>query len=199
MMSVFPFDKFQTVFIDEVKKNFIQFVNENKEKRPYIFVISVPDYIAINHPHSYCITFNGNTIEEFEENGYSFNSTNPDELYYKYNMEEWDDHSLTNNDFSKSNEIILNYIIDNESFISDDQCSYTEDFICFRDELFECLIRGLEQLRIEKFFNSILADSILINFYVREYYDEDEMYQIFERLNTEKELDQFKKWICAFC
>lgn len=195
MMSTFPFDNFQAVFIDEVKKTFIQFVTVNKEKKPYIFVISVPDYIAINHPHSNCITFNGNTISELEESGYFFNSSDPDELYYKYNAEEWDEHSLTDNDFPKSNEIILNYIIENESFISDDPCYYTEEFINFRDKLFQCLIRSLEQLRIEKFFNSTFNNSILINFYVREYYDEDDMCQIFERLNTKEELDQFKKWM----
>ena len=195
MMSTFPFDDFQAIFISEVKKTFIQFVTVNKEKMPYIFVISVPDYIAINHPHSYCITFNGNTIKEFEENGYSFNSDDPDDLYYKYNMEEWNEHSLTDNDFPKSNEIIFNYIIDNESVISDDQCCYTEEFISFRNEFFECLIRSLEQLKMEGFFNSICIDSMLINFYVREYYDEDEICQIFERLNTKKDLKQFKKWM----
>ena len=195
MMTPFPFDDFRKIFISEVKDTFMQFMEANKKRKPYIFSISVPDYIALNHPQSYCISFNGNTIEELQSNGYSFNSNNPDDLYYKYTMDEWDEHSPLPNAFPKSNEIILNYISFNENHISDEKCRYTEAFLGFRNEFFEYLISTLEQLKNENYFASIAEDKILINFEVREYYDENQMCQIFGRLNDEKDLTQFEKWL----
>ena len=194
-MDPFPFDLFQTAFVNEIKAVYQQFVTRNQEKRPYIFTISVPDYIAINHPNSNCICFNGNTVKEFEEEGHSYNSKDPDELYYQYNMEEWEEHSLSDNDFPRSNEIIRDYIIRNEASISDEESCYTKDFMQFRDVFFEYLIQNIEQLKTEGFFDSFPSKGILLNFEVREYYDEDEMCRIFERLNTKKDAAQFKKWL----
>lgn len=194
-MNEFLFDDFQDIFISEVKNNFVKFIDEYRDKVPYIFVISAPDYIANNHPLSYCLGYNGNTIQEFQEGGYSFDTNNPEELYLKYCSEEWHDHSTTDNNFPKSNKIILNYIIENESYFTDDKFNYTDNFIDFRNKLFQCIITSLESLKNENYFKSKFDGSMIINFHVREFYDDFEVCGIFERLNTKQDLEEFKKWM----
>lgn len=60
-MNSFSFYILKEVFINEIKSIFTQFIDKYKDKKPYIFTILVPDYIATNHPKSYCISFNRNT------------------------------------------------------------------------------------------------------------------------------------------
>ena len=160
-----------------------------------MFTILVPDYIAINHPHSHCISFNGNTKDEFEAEGYSYTTTDSDELYSKYCADEWNDHSFSVNDFPECNQMILAYIIDNEDGISDQDSIYSDEFLQFREEFFDTLIESLEELRAEGFFKSVYEEDILLNFEVREYYEEDEMLDIFERLNAKEESSLYAKWL----
>ena len=65
-MNPFPYDELRPVFMEELKALFSRFIEQNKEKKPYIFALRAPDYIAINHPNSYCLGANGNTIMDFE-------------------------------------------------------------------------------------------------------------------------------------
>lgn len=194
-MTSFPFDSVKDIFIKELKSVFAQFIDKYKDKKPYIFSILVPDYIAINHQKSYCISFNGNTADEFEAEGYCYTTTDSEELYYKYCADEWDNHSISENDFPECNKIILEYIIENENDISDQNFNYSAEFIQFREDFFEILIQSLAQLRAEGFFKSVYKEPILINFEVREYYQEDEMLKIFERLNTKEDVSLYAKWL----
>jgi hypothetical protein len=237
-MEQFPYDEFYPVFVEEVKSLFSRFISLNKDKKPYIFTVCVPDYIAYNQPNSYCLWANGNTIVDFEspENtfrekmppefrnkiaklksrgdprgnvvakllsklvdsgaeGYSYaNTTDEVALSYKYSAEEWSNEAFTDNDFPKSNSIILDYVIENEDKITDEDCNFTKEFMKFRTDFFNCLIKGLKQLRGEKFFETVYPERVLINFEVREYYDSDEMVRIFESLNTKEEAELFAKW-----
>lgn len=192
-MNSFAFDRFKEAFIRELKSVFTQFIDKYKDKKPYIFTILVPDYIAINHPKSYCVSFNGNTIDEFESRGYSHTTTDSSELHYKYCSEEWDDHSISENDFPECNKIVLEYIIENENIISDQDRNYSDEFLKFRENFFDTLIQSLEQLRTEGFFKSVYQEHILINFEVREYYPEDRMLEIFTRLNTKEDSILYEK------
>jgi len=196
-MNSFPFDRFKEVFINEIKSVFPQFIDKYKDKKPYIFTIRVPDYIAINHPKSYCISFDGNTTDEFEAEGYCYTTTDSEELYYKYCSEEWNDHSISENDFPDCNKIILEYIIEdeNENVNSDQEYNYSDEFLQFREDFFDTLIKSIEQLRAEGFFKSVYHEHILINFEVREYYKEAEMLEIFKRLNAKEDLCLYAKWL----
>jgi hypothetical protein len=222
-MKPFPYDEFYPIFMEEVKYLFYRFINFNKDKKPYIFVICAPDYIAINHPKSYCLWANGNTIVDFELTGFSYADPNikPDRwesdvrdkysdlfmvdflinhvkgwgLCSKYSADEWSNEAFTDNDFPKSNSIILDYVIENEDKITDEEDEYTEEFMKFRTDFFNCLIKGLKQLRDEKFFDSVYQERVLINFEVREYYDDDEMVRIFECLNTKEEAVLFAEYV----
>ena len=68
-MKPFPYDKFYPIFMKELKSVFFHFIEQNKGKKPYIFVLKAPDYIAVNHPKSYCLGANGNTVVDFESTG----------------------------------------------------------------------------------------------------------------------------------
>lgn len=82
-------------------------------------------------------------------------------------------------------------MIENENVISDQIFNYSDEFIQFRKDLFEILIQALAQLRPEGFFKSVYQEYILINFEVRDYYQEDEMLEIFERINTKEDFLSF--------
>ena len=147
-MKPFPYDEFYPVFMEELKSVFFRFIEQSKGKKPYIFVLKAPDYIVINHPKSYCLGANGNTVVDFESTGKESaaelksdfknmiakmetdsdfqtdrelqdiaanlrKKVNRDsfEYDYKYNSEEWINETFTDNDFPKSNAIILDYYL----------------------------------------------------------------------------------------
>ena len=65
-MNPFPYDALHPVFMEEFKALFTRFIEQNRDKKPYIFTLRAPEYIAINHSNSYCLAANGNTIVDFE-------------------------------------------------------------------------------------------------------------------------------------
>jgi hypothetical protein len=135
-------------------------------------------------------------IVDSGSDGYSYaNTTDGVALTYKYSANEWSNETFTNNDFPKSNSIILDYVTENEDKITDEDCNFTEEFMKFRTDFFNCLIESLKQLRDEKFFETVYPERILINFEVREYYEDDEMIRIFEYLNTQEEAELFAKFL----
>lgn len=89
----------------------------------------------------------------------------------------------------------MEYIIENENVISDQDFNYSDEFLQFREDFFDALIKSIEQLRAEGFFKSVNLEHILINFEVREYYQEDEMLEIFKRLNTKEDSCLYAKWL----
>jgi hypothetical protein len=201
-MKPFPYDEFYPVFMEEVKSIFSRFISLNKDKKPYIFVIAVPDYVANSYskPFSCCLSARGNTIADFESTRYSYDNPKGSGLVFKYNSEEWSaeawrNNSFSNNDFSKANQIIFNYIIENEDMIEDKDYQFTEGFKAFRSDFFSFLIKCLKQLRDEKFFDSVYPERVLVNFEVREYYEDEEIIRTFESLNTKEETELFAEWI----
>jgi hypothetical protein len=198
--------------MEEVKSLFSRFISLNKDKKPYIFTVCVSDEIAIDHPNSYCLWANGNTIVDFESTGFSYADpyVNPDgwelveryqrippfkwALSAKYSQDEWSNKAFTSHDFLKSDSIISHYVIvENKDEFASEVCMFTEEFMKFRTDFFNCLIKCLKQLRDEKFFDSVYPERILINFEVREYYNNDDMIRIFEVLNTREEAELYAR------
>jgi hypothetical protein len=205
-MKPFPYNEFYLVFMEELKSIFSRFISHSKDKKPYIFVVAALDYIAVSEskqPESCCLWARGNTIADFESTGYSYDNPKGYGVEFKYNSEEWlaeawRNNSFSYNDFSKANSIIFNYIIENEDMIvkeKEKNYEFTEGFKAFRTEFFSLLIKCLKQLRDEKFFESVYPERVLINFEVREYYDNDEIIRIFESLNTKEEAELFAEWL----
>ena len=226
-MKPFPYDEFYPVFMEELKSIFSQFIEQNRDKKPYIFALTVREWMSFNYFECYHLDANGNTAVDFESLGMgslaeldsrlgewvakreadgipldketkrlrkSFGIA-PDILDYKYSMEEWINTAFTDNDFPKSDSMILAYITENEQNITDEE-KYTEELAEFKTEFFDFLIKCLKQLRDEKYFESVYPERILINFQVEEYYDnEKKMIHIFEELNTKEEAKLFARFL----
>ena len=225
-MKPFPYDEFYPVFMEELKSIFSRFIEQNRDKKPYIFALTVREWMTSNYFECYHLDANGNTVVDFESTGRAsavkLNSdlrdmiakmeTNEEfqddieglrkivesdtfDYDYKYSMEEWINKAFTDNDFPKSDSMILAYITENERDILDEE-KYTEELTKFKIEFFNFLIKCLKQLRDEKYFESVYPERILIDFQVEEYYDDKEkMIHIFEELNTKEEAKLFARFL----
>ena len=225
-MKPFPYDEFYPVFMEELKSIFSRFIEQNRDKKPYIFALTVREWMSSNYFECYHLDANGNTVVDFEFTGRAsaakLNSDLRDMIAkmetneafqedieglrkivesdtfdydYKYSMEEWINTAFTDNDFPKSDSMILAYITENEQDITDEE-EYTEELTKFKTEFFDFLIKCLKQLRDEKYFESVYPERILINFQVEEYYDnEKKMIHIFEELNTKEEAKLFARFL----
>jgi hypothetical protein len=226
-MKPFPYDEFYPVFMEELKTIFSRFVEQNRDKKPYIFALTVREWMSFNYFECYHLDANGNTAVDFESQGMGslaeldsrlkewvakreadgipldketkrlrkFFGIASDALDYKYLVETWMNKTFTNNDFPKSDSMILAYITENEQNITDEE-KYTEELTKFKTEFFDFLIKCLKQLRDEKYFESVYPERILIDFQVEEYYDnEEKMIHIFEELNTKEEAKLFARFL----
>lgn len=217
-MTLFPFDELKIVFIEEVKNAFTQFIKKNHGGNPYIFSVVPREYCPDKCPSSFGIEACGNTITNFKK-------CSVDDLYSYYCCEEWV-HSSTEKDFSKTDKVILDYCTKNKDSImkgdgrvTDEKyqgdsrytqeyleiiagSEYTKEFMKFKADLFDFLVKNLVHLRNTGFFNSIYNEKIIINFEFPNfeddcdsYYTDDVALKIFEKLNTEEEIEKYKKYI----
>ena len=186
-MTNFDFKDFESVFKEEVKINYNRFISENKEKLPYIFVITANDYIVMDTPE--CLNFCGNTMSELTQNEISTDS----DIYYL--PEEWTDTYFSENSFPKANTLIFEFMTQNEKLFADENHFYTKDFLSFRKELFYQIVDTLESLKNEQFYSECYNGKMLINFYVRDYFEDEEMYEIFERLNSKEDGVKFREFM----
>jgi len=226
-MKPFPYDEFYPVFMEELKSIFSRFIEQNRDKKPYIFALTVREWMSFNYFECYHLDADGNTVVAFESLGMGslaeldfhlrewvtkreedgiplgketkrlrkFFGIASDALDYKYSVEAWMNEAFTNDDFPKSDSMILAYITENEQDITDEE-EYTEELTKFKTEFFDFLIKCLKQLRDEKYFESVYPERILINFQVEEYYDnEKKMIHIFEELNTKEEAKLFARFL----
>ena len=238
-MKPFPYDEFYPTFMEELKSLFSRFIKHNKDKKPYFFALKASACVTLDSPtclyangntmvdfesagRASAAKYNSDlvkTIVKMESDGESedeiakwYKFIDSEALYYnyKYNSEEWINETFTDNEFPKSNAIVLNYYKKNEKDVFDEDddkdenissdsydrdSGYSIEFIKFRTEFFNFLIRCLKQLRDEKYFESMYPERILINFEVWEYYNEDEMMGIFEELNTKEEAKLFARFL----
>lgn len=234
-MKSFPYDKLYPVLMEELKALFSRFIEQNKDKKPYFFALKARDCIAADtltclyaigntmvdfetrgrasavELHSGMKSMiakmeaDGESEEEVAKWHRLFEVENL-YYYYRYNSEEWINKTFTDNDFPKSNAIILDFYEENEENVFDEDenveldgydrdSGYSDEFIKFRMEFFNFLIKSLKQLRDEKYFESVYPERILINFEVREYFSEEEMIHIFEELNTKEEAKLFARFL----
>jgi len=234
-MKPFPYDEFYPTFMEELKSLFSRFIKHNKDKKPYFFALKASACVTLDSPTCLYANGNTmvdfetrgrasavelhsgmkSMIAKMEADGESEEEVAKwhrlfelENIYYdyKYNSEEWINDTFTDNDFPKSNAIILDYYEKNEESVFDEDeniesdgydrdSGYSIEFIKFRTEFFNFLIRCLKQLRDEKYFESMYPERILINFEVWEYYNEDEMMGIFEELNTKEEAKLFARFL----
>jgi len=238
-MNLFPYKELYPVLMEEFKALFSRFIEQNQDKKPYFFALKARNCIAADtltclyaignttidfetRGRASAVKLNSdikNMIAKMEADGESEeeiarwrSSFELEKLYYyyKYNSDEWINETFTDNDFPRSNTIVLNYYKKNEKDVFDEDedededeninsdsydrnSGYSVEFIKFRTEFFNFLIKCLKQLRDEKYFESVYPERILINFEVREFYSEEEMIHIFEELNTKEEAKQYTR------
>ena len=65
-MKPFPYDEFYPVFMEELKTIFSQFIEQNRDKKPYIFALTVREWMSFNYFECYHLDANGNTAVDFE-------------------------------------------------------------------------------------------------------------------------------------
>ena len=68
-MKPFPYDEFYPVFMEEIKSIFSRFVEQNRDKKPYIFALTVREWMSFNYFECYHLDANGNTVVDFESLG----------------------------------------------------------------------------------------------------------------------------------
>ena len=68
-MKPFPYDEFYPVFMEELKSIFSRFVEQNRDKKPYIFALTVREWMSSNYFECYHLDANGNTAVDFESQG----------------------------------------------------------------------------------------------------------------------------------
>ena len=68
-MKPFPYDEFYPVFMEELKTIFSRFVEQNRDKKPYIFALTVREWMSFNYFECYHLDANGNTAVDFESLG----------------------------------------------------------------------------------------------------------------------------------
>ena len=68
-MKPFPYDEFYPVFMEELKSIFSRFIEQNKDKKPYIFALTVREWMSFNYFECYHLDANGNTAVDFESQG----------------------------------------------------------------------------------------------------------------------------------
>ena len=168
------------VFLAQSRDTILE--TENRDKKPYIFALTVREWMTSNDFECYHLDADGNTVVDFESQGMGslaeldfrlgewvakreadgilldketkrlrkFFGIASDALDYKYLVEAWMNKTFTNNDFPKSDSMILAYITENEQNITDEE-KYTEELTKFKTEFFDFLIKCLKQLRDEIF------------------------------------------------
>ena len=68
-MKPFPYDEFYPVFMEELKTIFSRFIEQNRDKKPYIFALTVREWMSFNYFECYHLDANGNTAVDFESQG----------------------------------------------------------------------------------------------------------------------------------
>ena len=68
-MKPFPYDEFYPVFMEELKSIFSRFIEQNRDKKPYIFALIVREWMSSNYFECYHLDANGNTAVDFESQG----------------------------------------------------------------------------------------------------------------------------------
>ena len=68
-MKPFPYDEFYPVFMEELKTLFSRFIEQSRDKKPYIFALTVREWMSFNYFECYHLDANGNTVVDFESLG----------------------------------------------------------------------------------------------------------------------------------
>ncbi|WP_291579463.1 DUF4303 domain-containing protein [Clostridium sp. UBA6640] len=162
-------------------------------ERPYMFSLAY----ANQFEDSYFWTI-VNTEEEYEKNlkKYSEKESRSRLMYYKYCSEEschWD---VGKSAFDILNEDYIS-MVERQEYDNEDSFWSTDEFEDFYEELEETCLRSIEEVKSEGILEKLQLKNILFQYYVREYYFEDKVIEMFKRLNNNDKtaIKEFTEWL----
>lgn len=130
-----------------------------------------------------------NTIHYLAKQAEPFSS---EYWYYKYSEEEWE-LFYTFEDISAD---MNKYLDENDDIFSDTEAfEYSDDFDEHCEKIIECCVNALIRFRRSLSQNNI---NILLTFNVREYFDEEDRIEIFERINRKGAVKEYAEHIEEF-
>ena len=174
----------------KLKKDIYRAINIEFEE----IVNEYPDVYSFTLDISDCLTSIGvvaNT-ESYLKEKTDNNINHKDYFYYKYSYVEWDIWKGIEGEFNSIARNIKEYIEKNEFKFVNQDYSYTDEFLELQSKIFNICVESLKEFSNSKLYKK--HSNIILNFEVREYFDEDEMIKIFSYFNHDELLiSEFKK------
>lgn len=103
-----------------------------------------------------------------------------DYCYYKYAEEEWGIMEAASEEFEDLADAVRNYLEEHSDDFTDEDYCFTEEYQAFRDELFGTCLRTLRDFVKNE---GTQYPQICWNFYVREFFEAEDMAEIYRLLN----------------
>jgi Domain of unknown function (DUF4303) len=173
-MKEFNFEQFKFKLKQSTKKNFLQLKEENKDICAFGLY---SDESAMSISISYNTAIHLNELQDED----------PDEkTYYKWSPGEWICESDVIGDFEELNEELKPSA--EERFSNDDE------FLEFRDSLFNTAVEVLSELKSEGVFDGN-DDNFVLLFSASEYENIEKEIKWVKQLNFEKSAKQFEDWL----
>lgn len=174
----FNYDKFASVLNTELE----EFVKALAVNQTDVYIISLnycPDFMttigAVANSYTYL-----NEITSLDDNNY---------FYYKYCEEEWEKVK----GFDSLSADLQRYYSELEQKYSSDYEKYEELYKEHSEKIIQMcksVLKNFQETTTYKIF-----PDLLLNVYVREYFDNEECIRIFEEVNARKETAEYAKYI----
>lgn len=174
----FNYDKFASVLNTELE----EFVKVLAVNQTDVYIISLnycPDFMttigAVANSYTYL-----NEITSLDDNNY---------FYYKYCEEEWEKVK----GFDSLSADLQRYYSELEQKYSSDYEKYEELYKEHSEKIIQMcksVLKNFQETTTYKIF-----PDLLLNVYVREYFDNEECIRIFEEVNARKETAEYAKYI----
>ncbi|MBU3104295.1 DUF4303 domain-containing protein [Clostridium gasigenes] len=188
MQSKFNFQKFKEEVILATKKAFLEIMDEYEDSTVNAFSLTCDSAVS-------SIGVVANTKEALEEKI----EDEEDRYYYKFCEQEWEIWNGADNEFKEIGNDLVEFQKNNKNKMSDaETCIYTDFFNEFRENIFDICVQALMEIKDENFFEDNCKESIIINFMVSEYLDEDYSIEVFSKLNNGIVVEEYKQNIESF-
>lgn len=175
VLEEFDFEKYKIKMLDVIKRALLRELSNCTE---HIYGLCL-----YGDAHLSGTTVVLNTIENLERNN------DNEEAYFKYCVEEWD---------IWSEEDTLGVSLSKEVSGYLELLKNRDNYDEFRDKIFDIHISILKELRENKFIELHFGESILLLYYIREYFSQEEVINIAKILNSGELLEDYITHIDEF-
>ncbi|WP_167955835.1 DUF4303 domain-containing protein [Anaerosporobacter faecicola] len=166
-------DLFQIKLVNAVEKAFVEVIQKNKGV--YAFTLECASDLT-------SIGIAANTtkyLNLFSDEG------EEDYCYFKYNEDEWEIFSGANQEFEELSKMLQREMeLRSYEFFENDGITVRKEFHEFQKMIFDVGIEVMKQFSTHPIYQQY--SYINLNFYVRDYYNEEEMIAIYASLNPKE-------------